>query len=457
LGLGIKMANDRKDTYELSTVDALCGGKRLPQLKSNSYRHGRPSVNSKWVEAGLIEANKAESRYNTRKVLCADAFPCAVEFPANKYPCMDERDSLAIRQTRPFSQQLMAHMREQVESRGEHAILRFTPGARLLAEKYGAFVDMLGGFDYERRELRILRPHTNQWETIVLFGVLETSYGLNLVGYLLDPIVENGSHRAGASEMIGNGLSPLWRSFPVRERDVTARNVESVYRLQYGSLLEEREDWVVIGHEIQDGRAIFLERRNYMCAASTDRILRVRITFGREGLSRFQRIAHTVGTRRSSLLKLMPSGGAHSRGSRRNVTLPTISSLGPEDDTFVYEDWVVGRKAFTRFLRRNMDVIEKVEAWYQSDACGTCQGEEYEQAFNLEDYYPRCTKPGVRFDPYATGYQWSAYRMLQRYEDARANGAVYLSEEDRELLNEAKGCMEDLRKTLEEADCDAEQ
>lgn len=464
MGLGSKMYHERKSSYKLSDVDGICAGKRLPQLQSGTYRRGRgeTSVDHRWFDGGLIvygdESSKKESgeRFGSRTVVCPRAFPCLIPFPANKYPCVDEQGMDTFPRTNPFLWHFMKHMRELVESRGEYTLLRLAPGARLLSAEYEPFIDMLSGFDYERRVLRVMRPHRREWENLALFGVMETAYGLNLIGYLLDSITENGGYRAGAKEMVEGGRNPLWRSVPVRRKDLTARDDVCRCRISYGTLLEERDDWDVIGDAIQSGRAIFMERRNYMCAASTDRILRVRITVRPEGVSRFRRIAHTVELRRTSLLGLMPLGGEGARGPRADVVFPTISSLGEADDKYVYEDWVVGRKEFTKFLRRNMDVIEGVEAWYQSDSCGPYRGEEYEQAYNLEDYVPQRTKPNTRFDPYATGYRWSAYRILNRYAKGCADGSMdYLPKEDTELLSGAKGLLEELGEVLEGVGLDA--
>lgn len=424
--------------YRLTEVDSICCGRRLPQLKSNSYRRGKEPIDSRWELEGRI-SRPDSSRVRVRIVTSPGDFPVLVPFPANRYPKARSAAGEWHPSGHPFSTNYAEYMRSQIENRGEHAILKQTPGGRSLAESQEAVLEVLSGFDYENRELLVWRPGRKEEERVALFGVVDSFNGLTLVGYLLDEIVENGRVLKGAKAMAADGHQPYWRAIPIREKDHLETTQEVAvgldrYRLEQGALFSERDDWDAdMIREVDAGRAIFRDRRLYMCEPSTDRILEVRIIIRPEGWSRFEGIRHSVQARRKVLYGLMPFWQPRSGISigRNDVHFPRMEHCSDGSENLVYEDWVVGRRGFTRFLRQNMDVIDSVEARYVPDCCGRQQDDG---PFNLEDYAPIKESRESQTDPYATGYRWSAYRILKRYEEIGCGVGVPLDNESHELL-----------------------
>lgn len=71
--------------YRLTEADDICCGKRLPQLKANSYRRGRESLDSRWEREGRISRPES-ARVRVRTVTQPADFPVLLPFPANRYP-----------------------------------------------------------------------------------------------------------------------------------------------------------------------------------------------------------------------------------------------------------------------------------------------------------------------------------------------------------------------------------
>lgn len=429
--------------FALEEVDEVCGGSRLPNLSKFQFRQGSGpgrSTDYHWHERGSVVsaqnggvAPEGMERGGTRGVVDRAFFPCLIPFFPNRYPVVNDNEASGYVARHPFSHFLAERMRSLAETSGDHALLMLAPGVSNLSEEAKTVIETLSGFDYEHYALEITRPNRRNTEVIALCGVLESKGGINLMGYLLDSIGRD----EGAEKRMEKGLEPLWKSYPIRS--------DYCPTIRKGMPLDSREDWKTIEWEIANGRAIFRDRRKYMCVPSTDWILDVRIEVKPSGRARFERIRHSVEARRHALMELMPDDNG--RADSRAVKDPTFVSSELHDGYFEYEDWVVGRRGFTRFLRENMDVIEEVKSKYVSDCCGRNRGNQFEKEYDLTSYVPPVRRRG-KPDFYATGFRWSAYRILQRY-GMLFKETDHPSKDCAHALKSASGMMEELGALLE--------
>lgn len=382
----------------------------LPQLTHNTCKQKVVGRGRRWHQQGLIGPQANEKRIHHPKILYPEAFPCLKQYEAASYPKINDRIAEKLLAVKPFSMGYLARKQDQIELQGLCELLLTAQSRHDLSQQQLDFVQWLSGFDFMRRELRHWNTYRGCFQHVVLFGLVEDERGLCAMGYWLDGWLQDGSE-AGLRELVRAGRE--WCSIAIRP------NGPAVDEWKAGGPLQERDDWDDIERLVEGGREEFKDRRVYMCARTTDRVLDVTLTVRSEARRLFEKVAKSVSSNRDELHKALKGRDASLPESSRPQISENYSVVEGEETTelFTYSDKFAGRHAFQRFLRRHIEVIESVEARYLASRHGW--NAEWDKDYHAEIYPPNGSGHGVR---------WGSYYMLWRYACAAGASVAELAE-----------------------------